>query len=1105
MKSLVWFLLVLFAVNSGALASRNYADTTVKNRYNRFSELSVTQCRPQGWIKTFLNRQRSGLTGHPEVLSYPYNSCLWAGNIERVDEMHGDNWWRYEQTAYYSDGLLRLGYLLNDKKLIEKAREGIRYTLSHPQKNGRLGPDLFASQWPVAVYFRVLQAEYMATGDARILEALHKHYLSYTPDELGKFKRAIINIEGVLWVYGKTSDKRLLELAEAAYALGGFELNLDKCLSPDTNVIHGVTYMEMAKLPAILYMYTGKQIYLDAALNAMYKLDRDHMLPDGVPSSNEFLAGKNPLNSHETCDVSDYSWAVGYLLMATGDASWADHIEKAIFNAGPGSVSKDFKNLQYFSSPNQFIATGNSNQNKFKHGSTWMAYWPCHETECCAGNVHRFMPNYAARMWMRDNNGGMVAALYGPSVGKAGVGAGNTNVEITEETAYPFSESIVFRFNPAAPVQFPFSFRIPAWCTKPVVTINGKAYDGVLTPGSFITINRLFRKNDVITLSLPMDVQLVPWENNGVAVERGPLLFAYPITEKVRTDTATYANLGGKRSPDPAFPALDIQPAGSWNYGLGTKDIMQRIQVQQSASKGYPFDVAATPVVVRIPAHRLHNWTLEENRYTPALPAAGTMAVDTAAEMISLVPYGSTRLRMAVFPVTQKIRIACVGNSITFGAGIPDSKNNAYPAQLQQLLGGGYEVSNFGVSGTTLLKQGNNPYVKTTAYSKALQSRPDLVFIKLGTNDSKPGNRSHYDQFKNDLHELVQSFVQLPSRPRVVLLLPVAAFVSDSNSIYDPVIVKKIIPMITQVAYADGLEVIDLHSLFTNRQELLPDKIHPNKEGASLIAERLYRLIKQNRDTSFNILKALPAPDKTTSFYGYRCSDFSFNGRNCKVVQPKWAANDRPWVWRARFWGHEPQTDIALLERGFHVVYCDVVELYGNREAIRLWNDFYSLMRKAGLAPKAVMEGMSRGGVYVYNWAAENPEKIACVYADNPVLDLKSWPGALGKGPGSKGDWITVIADYGLDTTATAVAAFAESPVNKIPQIVKGGYPMLHVCGDADEVVPMEENTIPFEEKVKALHGNITVIHKPGFKHHPHSLPNPTPIVDFILKATKTE
>jgi pimeloyl-ACP methyl ester carboxylesterase len=264
------------------------------------------------------------------------------------------------------------------------------------------------------------------------------------------------------------------------------------------------------------------------------------------------------------------------------------------------------------------------------------------------------------------------------------------------------------------------------------------------------------------------------------------------------------------------------------------------------------------------------------------------------------------------------------------------------------------------------------------------------------------------------------------------------------------------------------------------------------------------QVMQAQNAANVDIFQALPNDQVISSFCSFPCATFTFKGRQAKVVKPVKPAKNSPWIWRARFWGHEPQADSALLALGFHVVYCDVAELYGNAHAIEIWNKFYDFLRSAGLSSKVVLEGFSRGGVYAYNWAIANPKKVACVYADAPVLDLKSWPGGKGRSPGSPKDWELFKQDYNLKTEEEALL-FKGSPLDNVEKIVKGNYPMLHVCGDADEVVPMEENTNLFEKRVKELGGKITVIHKPGIGHHPHSLKDPTPIVSFILEATDYE
>lgn len=437
---------------------------------------------------------------------------------------------------------------------------------------------------------------------------------------------------------------------------------------------------------------------------------------------------------------------------------------------------------------------------------------------------------------------------------------------------------------------------------------------------------------------------------------------------------------------------------------------------------------------------------------------------------------------------TKTIKIACIGNSITYGSGVANREKNAYPGQLQSLLGTSYEVENFGVSGATLLKKGDKPYWKTEGYAGALKFGPDIVFIKLGTNDSKKQNRLFLGDFESDLTELIQSFKTRNSEARIVLLLPLPSFAEDATKIWNPVIKDEIIPAIQKVAYATENEVIDLYQLFVDRSDLLPDKIHPSGLGASLIAQRLYEVVARN-------------PIEVINFYGFPLTQFKLNGIDCKLVRPKKPAKGMPWVWRARFWGHEPQTDIALLERGFHIAYCDVSNLFGNQEAVERWNTFYALMTEKGLSKKVALEGMSRGGLIIYNWAEQNPEKVACVYADAPVLDGKSWPGGLGKGKGSPEDWERFKSAYGLNSEAD-IKNFKGNPIQKIKSIVQGGYPMLHVCGETDEIVPIDENTVLFEKGIQEYGGEIETVYKPDNGHHPHSLKNPKSIVDFILRAT---
>ncbi|MBQ6989214.1 MAG: prolyl oligopeptidase family serine peptidase [Alistipes sp.] len=450
----------------------------------------------------------------------------------------------------------------------------------------------------------------------------------------------------------------------------------------------------------------------------------------------------------------------------------------------------------------------------------------------------------------------------------------------------------------------------------------------------------------------------------------------------------------------------------------------------------------------------------------------------------------------------QKIKVACVGNSITYGAGINNREQNSYPAQLQAFLGDEYEVRNFGVSGTTALYNGITPYINTESYKESLEFNPDIVFIKFGTNDAGVRNNKFRAAFGEDYRKVVDTYRNLPSKPRVILLTPIRSFLPEYHP--DDVIVKEIIPIINLVAYERNLDIINLHNLYGDKwqQHLMPDKLHPSSIGAAEIAAKLYHYLNVNQTDEVDIITSFALkPAKEFNFYGYKGYQYNDNGVTYYIVRPHQVAKGNPWIWRARFWGHEPQVDIDLLEQGFHLTYCDVADLFGSYKAVARWDRFYKLATDAGLSKKAVLEGMSRGGLIVYNWAVKNTDKVACIYADAPVMDIKSWPFDWGEFRDTDGRLKRLMASYDFADTVAAYA-WKKNPIDHARKIAKANIPIIHVVGDADTGVPVAENTVIFEERLAKYGYTLNVIHKPNVGHHPHSLNDPEPIVSYILKAT---
>jgi pimeloyl-ACP methyl ester carboxylesterase len=237
-------------------------------------------------------------------------------------------------------------------------------------------------------------------------------------------------------------------------------------------------------------------------------------------------------------------------------------------------------------------------------------------------------------------------------------------------------------------------------------------------------------------------------------------------------------------------------------------------------------------------------------------------------------------------------------------------------------------------------------------------------------------------------------------------------------------------------------------------------------------------------------------------FEGFVKYSFEAGGRPATVVCPDKPLAGNYWAWKGEFLDAFPQTEIALLRRGFYIVYLNYPNQFGSPAAVAKWNELYGyLTREHGFAAKTALIGLSRGGLYCYQWAAANPGKVACIYGDAPVCDMHSWPGGRGKAQCNKVEWQNVMEAFGFKSEAEALA-YDKNPVDNLKALAAARIPILHVYGDADESVPWDENTGLLASRYRKLGGDITLIAKPGVGHHPHGLADPKPVVDFIFKHT---
>ena len=581
-----------------------------------------------------------------------------------------------------------------DDALYHLALDEIDAALDQAAADGFIGPESMRHQdrWAHAVFFRAVLAQYEISGDRRYLNALARHYRS-TPHPMS-WDRDVTGVEALVYLYQQTGDLAFLEQAEDLYArfntkFPEHDCSLQTLSSDKKSSEHGVTFNEIAKLAAILYGVTGKTEYRQAVLNGYAKLDRDQLLADGLHSCSEDLRGRNPLDSHETCDITDHTWALGYLLQITGDAKYADRIEKIIFNALPGAVTRDFKALQYFSCPNQVLATHTSNHNRLMRGFNWMSYRPDHEVQCCPGNVHRAMPNYVARQWLKGGDSELIAALYGP--GSIRTHLGGAAVTVTERSAYPAEQAVEFDIQPDRPARLHLHRAHPGLVSACRPFAQRKAARPGAHPGDLCAGRAPVAAGRLPAPDLPFELALQRFPKGGVSLDYGPLTFSLPIAAHAEIEAGNSTNDQRRiiheqlytprtRGATADFPAWELTPASRWNYALCLDEtsLARLVQVAWHSPAVMPFDPEHPFVTLRVPARQVAGWELDQRQdvrqennwvvdgkwrhglrtvkgsftFTPQLPGVKSLKdrLGEEVEWIELAPYGATQLRLTVFP-----------------------------------------------------------------------------------------------------------------------------------------------------------------------------------------------------------------------------------------------------------------------------------------------------------------------------------------------------------------------------------------------------------------------------------------------------------------------
>jgi hypothetical protein len=622
---------------------------------NPLVKLPIGAVQPRGWLRKQLELQAAGFHGHLTEISTFLRKDK---NAWLSPDGQGERGW--EEVPYWLKGFGDCACLLGNQDQIKEAKIWIEGAIRSQRADGFFGPRGKGAQatvestkgkydlWPNMVMLQCLQSYYDFTGDRRVLDLMTKYFRweLAVPDAdflppYWQQQRAGDNLYSVLWLFDRTGDRWLLDLATKIY----------RHTADWTDGVpdwHNVNMTQAFGGPAYYYSLSKDPKHL-AAADRNYHTFREKygQVPGGLFGGDETCRPgyTDPRQAVETCGMVEFMYSCERLLAVAGDPRWADRCEDVAFNDLPAALTGDLTGLRYLTAPNLIQSDKSSKAPGYENGGAMLEMNP-YSHRCCQHNFGHGWPYLAEHLWMATSDDGLAATIYSACEVKAKVGDG-TEVTLTEQTHYPFDENIEISLGISRPTRFPLYLRIPGWCAKPAVRVNGQTMAGSGGGPGYVKLDRTWATGDQVALTLPMTVRIRTWEKNhdSVSVDRGPLTYSLKIGEK-------YVRSGGTDR----WPAFEIFPTSPWNYGLvlDKPDPARSFEVVTKPwpANDEPFTQAGVPSELKCKARRIPEWKADYLGLVGLLQQSPAKTSEPV-EAVTLIPMGAARLRIAAFPTVS--------------------------------------------------------------------------------------------------------------------------------------------------------------------------------------------------------------------------------------------------------------------------------------------------------------------------------------------------------------------------------------------------------------------------------------------------------------------